>query len=327
MGAQPTTNANPHGISAYRAWLNYHYHVVDTGHETSTSTSYNAAWDRFAQSHSHVDAEKAARWLLGMSKGEAFGVVSAWQTALADEGLSPATINSYCAALRSFTVFLYKRGMLDWELGVERMRLPPKRPRSGPGKDVVARLLMKRDDTPIAARDYAMMRLMADCGLRVTEVTERNIADYDGDILRVRRLKQRAKGELWDDIPLMPKTKQAVDFWLMMRGGPYGQKQPLFLSMRGSVRLTRNAVEEAFRRHCKKIRLRDEEDTPIVVMPHQLKHYFATTAFQAAADLGIDLMQVKSATRHKNLPTAELYFHYSEDVRRRLLAQVDRANP
>ena len=135
------------------------------------------------------------------------------------EGKTRSTMNSVCVALRGFFGHLKMRGVITSDL--RRQVMLPRiyrlegLPRSIRWEDVERTLAAVDRDTVQGARDYAILALLAYCGLRASEVAALCLEDIDWshDTIRFRR----AKGGAADAIPILPAVGEALVAYLRCR--------------------------------------------------------------------------------------------------------------
>lgn len=123
--------------------------------------------------------------------------------------------------------------------------------------------LLKASEGPTfeGRRDVAIIRLLFDGGLRLSELTGMSVDDVD---LRARIVKVTGKGRRERLVPVGVRTAQAIDRYLKQRRGhPQAERVALWLGAKGS--LTGSGVAQMLRRRCR--------DAGIAQLhPHQLRH-------------------------------------------------------
>lgn len=145
--------------------------------------------------------------------------VQAFTAGLLDAGAQAATARARHMALRRFAAWLAEEGELDSNplLGVK----PPKLDQKviDALTDEQLRLLIKAciGKKLIDRRDEAIVRLMAETGLRAGEVIAMQIADVD--LQQGRAIVRRGKGGKGRAIPFGSQTAAAVDRYMRARRG------------------------------------------------------------------------------------------------------------
>ena len=132
--------------------------------------------------------------------------------------LAPATINRRLVAIRSLTKLARLLGIVPWAIEVQDVPQETLRDTQGPGVETVAEMLRlagaPRDS--YSARNVAMLPVMFDLALRVSEVRQLDVADLELDrraLLWVSG-KDRAEKEL---LSLPETTLGAITAWLRVR--------------------------------------------------------------------------------------------------------------
>jgi integrase/recombinase XerD len=129
------------------------------------------------------------------------------------------SINSVCAALRGFLRYLHMRGLLYADLSdqVFRPRLYSLSdvPRAMDWRDVEHTLALVDRTTLVGSRDYAVLVLLAYCGLRASEVVRLRLDDIDWSRDKIHL--HRRKGDTVDALPLAPLVGEALIGYLRRR--------------------------------------------------------------------------------------------------------------
>lgn len=152
----------------------------------------------------------------------------------------------------------------------------------------------------LAARNAAVVTLLADAGLREGEVVHLRVQDVLLGERKGRVLVCDAKGNKDRTVPLDKDSVDIIKGWLAMR--PAGGCDALFVGKRG------DALQE---RGVQKLVAGIAQDAQIGhVTPHQLRHTAAYRWMQAGADLG----QVAELLGHSSIEVTRRYTlpHYSD---------------
>ncbi|MGI9187902.1 MAG: tyrosine-type recombinase/integrase [Gaiellales bacterium] len=156
--------------------------------------------------------------------------------------------------------------------GPKRQRRLPVVP---PARDTARMLDVAWPDTPLGARDRALLELLYGAGLRAAEACALDVASLDGRTLRVV-----GKGGKTRLIPIGEPAADAVNAWLA-RGRPElatPESPPaLLLSTRGN-RLDTSGVRRALNRRLQAVGLEGHG-------PHALRHAYATHMLEGGGDL------------------------------------------
>ncbi len=226
------------------------------------------------------------------------------------------TVARKLSAIRSFFKYLEKRGHISENPAQHVMT--PKQDKTIPvylSVDDMFRLLDSiQADTVLDLRNRAIFETLYSSGVRVSELTQMNLADVDfkGALIRVL-----GKGNQQRMIPLGQKALTAIKAYRHLlqekSGSEASADGPLFLN-RFNKRLTPRSVARILKQLVAAVGLL----TP--VSPHALRHTFATHML----DAGADLRAVQELLGHKSLSTTQKYTHVSIN---HLMETYDKAHP
>lgn len=269
-----------------------------------TLAAYRADLADFAASLG-MDQEAAAAQLLGHGHGPANRIALAYRAHLLERGLSAATVNRRLAALRSLVKLAGTLGLVPWKLEVPSCKSEAYRDTRGPGEDPIRAAIAKltRDGSPLALRDRAMVRLMADLGLRVSSVVTLDLSHVDLEAGTVSvQLKGRGAERRTKTLP--EETRRALAAWLSVRGQEPGAVFTRLDNAKGAD--AREAVTvRSVERMVGKLGLG---------RPHGLRHSAITAAVTEAQAAGIPLPAVLRFSDHANLATLQRYVDNAQDA-------------
>lgn len=158
-------------------------------------------------------------------------------------------------------------------------------------------------------RDYCILCLFLNCGLRVSEMVGLNLTDIRADSLLLR-----GKGNKERVVYLNDACCAALNDWLLKRKSITAiDKNALFLSNRRK-RMSVDAVQAMV----KQTLLRAGLDASLY-SPHKLRHTAATLMIQN----GVDVRTLQEVLGHESLNTTQIYTHI-ENTQLHIAAQ---ANP
>ena len=220
--------------------------------------------------------------------------------ALASQGFKPASAQVITCAVRSylrFRAFLgdHTEPLIAAAPSVAQWRLATLPKALSPAD--VNRLLNAFDrTTAIGRRDYAIVRCLADLGLRASEVAHLQMDDVnwrDGTL----QIKG-AKGQRVQLLPLPIQTGEAIVDYLR-HGRPATRSRTLFVRHRGSVNCPggTGVVRSAIRRASVRCNLDPGIGT------HVLRHTAACRMLQA----GASMKDIADVLRHCRLDTTMIY--------------------
>ena len=215
---------------------------------------------------------------------------------------SAATRSRKVSALKSFYKYLNTKTMLLKENPLKDLEVPSLK------KAMPKYLTLEQSvklltviDGPQRARDYCIITLLLNCGMRLSELVGINLQD-----IREDTIKLLGKGNKERIIYINQSCKTALNDYLSVRETPIkeSEKNALFLSGR-NTRLTGRRVEQIVEENLKKAGL-----SGMGFSPHKLRHTAATLMYQHG---NVDIRVLKELLGHANLGTTEIYTHISNE--------------
>ncbi len=213
----------------------------------------------------------------------------------------PSTVNLSLVAIANWLDFNGRN--MPMPSNVEEVRSAPQ------GLDRLSqRSLTRAVERESVPRDIALITLMLNTGLRISEVAALDIEDLTiGD--RSGSLTVRmGKGGKFCTVPLNSDTRKAHCAYLSGR-----TKGPIFLSQRGkgTGRLTSSGIRQVIDQYAYLAKLPD-------LHPHALRHTFARNLLKA--DEGLEM--VAEILGHKSLNTTRIYTQPSEQDKANALEKL-----
>ena len=223
------------------------------------------------------------------------------------EALKPATINRRLKALRRFCRWAQQNNRLKSNVALELKPVRTVRNTRPVGltEPEVHALLRVAGESGhgLAMRNYALVQLMVQAGLRVSEVAALRVADITvherSGSVRVRQ----GKGLKAREVPLNATARRALRLYLGARNGGEAEES-LFLSERGGAMPTRTiqAVIAQLGRRAGIDRLR--------VSAHTMRHTFALNYLRQSPG---KLVELASLLGHESLDTTAIYTRPSSE--------------
>jgi site-specific recombinase XerD len=215
----------------------------------------------------------------------------------------PATVNRRLQAIRKFFRYALERGLVDADPSLGIKLLPQSRSEGTRGLDhaEVERLLGAAKDgtSRLAQRDYAIIQVMLQTGIRVGELSRLRVADIQlSDNRGLLRIRGEGNSET-REVPLNGSVCEAIAAYLAERDGP--SSDHLFLSVQGEP-LSVRSVQRLVGAYAEAAGLRD-------VSTYTLRQ---TCGQQLLRDTG-DLSLVARLLGHKRLETAVKYILPTEE--------------
>ena len=159
-------------------------------------------------------------------------------------------------------------------------------------------------------RDYCILMLFLNCGLRISELVGLNVTDVRRDTIRVL-----GKGNKERILYINDGCRDALDAYIVVRSGlTLIDQKALFITPRHRKRMTRAAVHYMIKK-----RLLEAGLDASLYSAHKLRHTAATLMLQN----GVDVRTLQEVLGHDHLNTTQIYTHIDNE-NLRLAAQ---ANP
>ena len=167
-------------------------------------------------------------------------------------------------------------------------------------------------DSKSRIRDYAIVTLFLNCGMRLSELVGINISDIDTELTSLRVIGKGSKERV---IYLNDACQYALTEYLIQRLGKQYTKlneKALFLS-RLDQRISVKTVQAMVYKY---LRLAGLESKHYSV--HKLRHTAATLMYQEGH---VDVRVLKDILGHEQLNTTQIYTHVSNSEMERAMAQ------
>ena len=203
------------------------------------------------------------------------------------------------SCIKSFYKYLHvKMHLLDKDIAkdLEMPKTPKSLPRYLELKE--ARMLLNAVSGKTKERDYLMLMILLNCGLRVSELQNIKLCDMKDDTLTVT-----GKGNKERQLFLNDATRKALEDYLAVRNG--SQCSHLLLSSRGtpiSVAGIQYTVKNLFRKA-------GLDATKLST--HKLRHTAATLMYKHGK---VDIKTLQRVLGHEHLNTTEIYTHTDDTM-------------
>lgn len=161
-------------------------------------------------------------------------------------------------------------------------------------------------------RDYCILTLFLNCGMRLSELVGINLSDIQENTLRLT-----GKGNKERMVYLNEACLSAIESYLLVRAKNLSHivdKDALFLSRLGK-RIDKRRVQQIVTKH-----LQDAGLGNMGYSTHKLRHTAATLMYQHG---NVDIRVLKEILGHVNLGTTEIYTHVTSSQ----LEQASDASP
>ena len=214
----------------------------------------------------------------------------------------PAARARKTAALKSFFGFLYKRANIIDHNPVDDVEMPTVKRALPKFLTLEESLrLLSSDSYEDPERDFCMVTLFLNCGMRLNELVSINISDID---FEERKLLLKGKGSKQRIVYINDACIAAIKTYLNSRKNPPEEPNALFLS-RKKRRISRRRVEQIIEKLLNETGLGNRG-----ISPHKLRHTAATLMYQHG---NVDTLVIKEVLGHASIATTEIYTHLSDD--------------
>jgi site-specific recombinase XerD len=213
---------------------------------------------------------------------------------------SPNALARKISALKSFYNYLTSKShMLDNNIAKEldSPKLPKKLPRYLTLDESLK--LLNSVDGEFATRDYAIITLFLNCGMRLSELVGINIHDIQENSIFIK-----GKGNKERKVYLNDACVRALNDYLAVR--PHDgvvDRDALFLSKR-KARISNNMVYKMVKKNMERAGLDPEKYSP-----HKLRHTAATLMYVHG---NVDVRALQEILGHEQLSTTQIYTHVDE---------------
>ncbi|MCD7810500.1 MAG: tyrosine recombinase XerC [Ruminococcus sp.] len=209
------------------------------------------------------------------------------------------------SALRSFFKYLSKTAKIidndptkDLDIPVPKAALP-----KFLTLDESLRLL-KSADTKDSKRDYCILTLFLNCGMRLSELVGINITDIDFYELRMKIL---GKGNKERMVYLNSACVDALNQYLEVRNNnPKAANEPALFLSNQNKRISKRRVQQIVEKSLTEAGLNGKGITT-----HKLRHTAATLMYQYG---DADVLTLKELLGHVSVSTTEIYTHLNDNT-------------
>jgi len=212
-------------------------------------------------------------------------------------GLNAASRARKISALRSYFKYLTNRANVLDINPAEHLETPKQAKKLPVHLDIAESVkLLDGVDGLNRDRDYCILTILLNCGLRVSELVGINMADLREDSVIVT-----GKGNKQRVIYLNQACLDALNIWLPQRSQYTGSKkqQALFLSRKDN-RISTSTVKWLVKKHLLAAGLDTSRYST-----HKLRHTAATLMYQN----GVDVRVLQEVLGHESLNTTKIYTH------------------
>lgn len=206
------------------------------------------------------------------------------------------------SALKQFYNYLYlKKGLIDSDplVQLELPRPPKTLPKYLSLEN--AQKLLASIESDHYERDYCMITLFLNCGMRLSELCGLDLGDFSFENGTLRLFGKGAKERI---VYINSACVDALKAYLPLRIAVQTEEKALFLSNR-NTRISKRRTQEIVEESLKKAGLSN-----LGITTHKLRHTAATLMYQYG---NVDTLVLKDILGHESLATTEIYTHLSSE--------------
>lgn len=175
--------------------------------------------------------------------------------------------------------------------------------------------LLKNIQSDFYERDFCILTLFLNCGMRLAELITINLGDFRDETIRIV-----GKGNKERLVYLNMACQDALKHYIQARAAlpNLTDKQALFVSKRTGKRLSARRVEQIVARCLQSAGLSGRGYSP-----HKLRHTAATLMYQYG---NVDMLALKEILGHENVSTTQIYTHINQQKLREAVAASPLSN-
>lgn len=218
-------------------------------------------------------------------------------------GLQASTRARKVATIRSFYKYLTNKAKLLEENPMQDLDSPRQKqslPRYLTLEESIQ--LLESVDGENAERDFCILTLFLNCGMRISELCALNLNDVRGDQLRVL-----GKGNKERVLYLNVACQNALEDWLAVRSHSGAADPNALFITRKHTRVTKDGVHYMIKKRLFAAGLDSSKYSA-----HKLRHTAATLMLQN----GVDVRTLQEVLGHEHLNTTQIYTHVNSDALR-----------
>ena len=216
------------------------------------------------------------------------------------KGTKVSTRNNYLSAIKSFFKYCSKKyGIKDVAVDIESAKLEEKQPIFLTLDECKSVIEYARNKS--SKRDYCILILFLNCGMRISELISINKSDITGTTIKIM-----GKGSKERTVYLNEACLRAIEDCLKetLNYTRIVDREALFVSMKTGKRLSVRRIEQIISNMMAECGLSDKGYSP-----HKLRHTAATIMYQN----GTDIRALKDILGHTELSTTQIYTHINDE--------------
>ena len=219
-------------------------------------------------------------------------------THLRAKGLKNRSLARHLSSLRGFFAFAMQEKWYKEDPGrfLENPKLPKKLPEFLTREEIARVLALPDVSTKLGMRDRCMLELLYAAGLRVSELIQIKVLDYDAQVGLLRVFGKGAKERL---VPIHYTAQKVLNQYLEFTRPEFKPLEDFMFLNRSGKGLTRQGVWKLIKKFASAAGIKRS------ISPHTFRHSFATHLLEG----GADLRTVQVLLGHADISATEIYTH------------------
>ena len=219
-------------------------------------------------------------------------------TYLRAKGLKSRSLARHLSSLRGFFSYAVSEKWYKENPGhlLENPKLPKKLPEFLTRAEIARILDLPDGNTKLGMRDKAMLELLYAAGLRVSELIQMKVLDYDAQVGLLRVFGKGSKERL---VPIHYTAQDVLNRYLKQTRPSFKPAEDFMFLNRSGKGLTRQGVWKLIKKFAAKAEIKRS------ISPHTFRHSFATHLLEG----GADLRTVQLLLGHADISATEIYTH------------------
>lgn len=219
-------------------------------------------------------------------------------THLRAKGLKSRSLARHLSSLRGFFSYAMDERWYKEDPGhlLENPKLPKKLPEFLTKEEITKVLALPDTSTKLGMRDKAMLELLYAAGLRVSELIQMRILDYDAQVGILKVFGKGAKERL---VPIHYTAQDILNRYIQNTRPTFKPVEDFMFLNRSGKGLTRQGVWKLIKKFAKMAEIQRS------ISPHTFRHSFATHLLEG----GADLRTVQLLLGHSDISATEIYTH------------------
>ena len=219
-------------------------------------------------------------------------------TYLRAKGLKSRSLARHLSSLRGFFAYAMDERWYKEDPGqlLENPKLPKKLPEFLTREEISRLLALPDVSTKLGMRDKVMLELLYAAGLRVSELIQIKVLDYDDQVGMLKIFGKGAKERL---VPIHYMAQKVLIHYLKNTRPTFKPVEDFMFLNRSGKGITRQGVWKLIKKFAKLANIKRS------ISPHTFRHSFATHLLEG----GADLRTVQLLLGHEDISATEIYTH------------------